>query len=533
MFFSGHITFSQILSVKLLKDILSGQAGSDPWSALKLNENTIVFFAKDNTHGVELWKTDGTSQGTQLVKDVKPGSGDIILSDPTSSFGEKPLVHNGILYFKENNGTGSNHIWRSDGTAEGTYVLVSSTIFGAYPIFTVFNNQVYFWVTNANSNEVLYKTSGTVATTEIVRVFPCGGPTGMQNYDPIMFVHNNLLYFMANDELSSCSPYGYYGNSTFWKTDGTNVGTVKAFGSFPNSQNVMQMGVVNNQLFFTVRNNGLWKSDFTNAGTIRIKSKDNVLKLAYNNSAKEIIEANNLAYFLDSDGLIWRSDGTLNGTYSLGYEINLYSGLFIKLNGQLYFNSRINNEERQLMTTDGTVQGTVKITNLPYSVLRPCVIGNSIYFSEGGSEPSIWKSDGTTQNTVKLQNTYQNNNFLVIYEVNQARNSSFLKINNKIFFIGFEYFENTSNLPVYGKELRFIYEDGVCTDQETTKSGDWDDPTVWSCGISPQVNHYVLIKSGHNVNITNSSTIKRCKKVYIENGATLNHNGNLSITNNP
>ncbi len=430
MFFSGHITFSQILSVKLLKDILSGQAGSDPWSALKLNENTIVFFAKDNTHGVELWKTDGTSQGTQLVKDVKPGSGDMILSDPTSSFGEKPLVHNGILYFKENNGTGSNHIWRSDGTAEGTYVLVSSTIFGAYPIFTVFNNQVYFWVTNANSNEVLYKTSGTVATTEIVRVFPCGGPTGMQNYDPIMFVHNNFLYFMANDELSSCSPYGYYGNSTFWKTDGTNVGTVKAFGSFPNSQNVMQMGVVNNQLFFTVRNNGLWKSDFTNAGTIRIKSKDNVLKLAYNNSAKEIIEANNLAYFLDSDGLIWRSDGTLNGTYSLGYEINLYSGLFIKLNGQLYFNSRINNEERQLMTTDGTVQGTVKITNLPYSVLRPCVIGNSIYFSEGGSEPSIWKSDGTTQNTVKLQNTYQNNNFLVIYEVNQARNSSFLKINN-------------------------------------------------------------------------------------------------------
>ena len=50
-----------------------GHIGSNPRYLTNVG-GTLFFAANDGTHGVELWRSDGTAGGTQMVKDINPGS---------------------------------------------------------------------------------------------------------------------------------------------------------------------------------------------------------------------------------------------------------------------------------------------------------------------------------------------------------------------------------------------------------------------------------------------------------------------------
>src|SRR5207247_1215185 len=77
--------------------------------------NVAYFAANDGTNGVELWKTDGTPEGTELVKDIQPGPGS---SNPRSL-----TSFNGKLYFRASDGENGEELWHSDGTVNGTQPL--------------------------------------------------------------------------------------------------------------------------------------------------------------------------------------------------------------------------------------------------------------------------------------------------------------------------------------------------------------------------------------------------------------------------
>ena len=74
--------------------------------------------ANDGTHGFELWKSDGTAAGTVMVKDINPGSGDFC-SWRAGGFTNV----NGTLYFGADDGTHGIELWKSDGTAAGTVMV--------------------------------------------------------------------------------------------------------------------------------------------------------------------------------------------------------------------------------------------------------------------------------------------------------------------------------------------------------------------------------------------------------------------------
>jgi len=44
-----------------------------PSFSLRQLNGKLYFNANDGVHGRELWATDGTEAGTQLVKDISPG----------------------------------------------------------------------------------------------------------------------------------------------------------------------------------------------------------------------------------------------------------------------------------------------------------------------------------------------------------------------------------------------------------------------------------------------------------------------------
>ena len=58
----------------LVKDIFPGLGSGNPFRFAVLN-GELQFTATDGASGFELWKTDGTTAGTVLVKDINPGAG--------------------------------------------------------------------------------------------------------------------------------------------------------------------------------------------------------------------------------------------------------------------------------------------------------------------------------------------------------------------------------------------------------------------------------------------------------------------------
>ena len=105
-----------------MRDIIPGWSDTTPdiqnRKAPVVVGGTMFFSALEPSTGYELWKTDGTTAGTKLIKDIVPGWG--------SSTITKPVVYKNVLYFggAANGNRTDIELWKSDGTANGTARLL-------------------------------------------------------------------------------------------------------------------------------------------------------------------------------------------------------------------------------------------------------------------------------------------------------------------------------------------------------------------------------------------------------------------------
>ncbi len=178
-----------------VKDIRPGPLGSHPASSdgsSGVFGAELFFQADDGVSGVELWKSDGTEDGTVLVKDVRPG--------PDSSFPEEIMASGGRLFFSISTGSsvsGAFALWTSDGTDLGTVPLrVFDDVRDPHDVGGV----LLFVGQDAATGAELWRSDGTVDGTELVAdIRP--GPTGSNpaDFDESAVVIGDMLYFQADD----------------------------------------------------------------------------------------------------------------------------------------------------------------------------------------------------------------------------------------------------------------------------------------------------------------------------------------------
>ncbi len=121
---------------------------SDLWTVL----NGRVYFAAtniNNNQGVELYSTDGTIAGTNLVLDINSNGS----SNPSNL-----KVHNGYLYFTANNGVQGNELWYTNGTYTESISDINPGPLDSNPMYlTGLENNLYFSANNINTGRELYK----------------------------------------------------------------------------------------------------------------------------------------------------------------------------------------------------------------------------------------------------------------------------------------------------------------------------------------------------------------------------------------
>lgn len=168
--------------VKNLSADGGGVLGSGYPQNLIVYNNKIYFEAKDDAHGNELFVTDGTTAGTQLVKDIVPG--------PNSSSPYKSIVYKNLLYFVCYS---TQELWKSDGTKAGTK-LVKTGLPDA-KITAIWNNKLYLI---KGDDYAVWQSNGNTAGTVPVALQNTNNPVYSLNGDFKFLTYKKDLYFSGS-----------------------------------------------------------------------------------------------------------------------------------------------------------------------------------------------------------------------------------------------------------------------------------------------------------------------------------------------
>ena len=321
---------------------------------IPLSGGRLLFPGHDADHGFELWITDGTTGGTQRLKDINPGT--------ATSFGSPFPVFQGFdfqgkAYFLANDGTNGPQLWTSDGTEAGTQQFATINPAGATGAITM------LWSRNADrfvvsSNTGLVGSDGTTAGTSLIHPAQYA-----MAHIPGLTYHvdaNGWMYFSALEG----------GDWKLYRTQGSAASTELVLeGDVPN-QGFPYMTELNGMLYVLVTDGD------QNMALIRI---DPVAQ------SHELVK-------------------TFTSTQGINGITNFYG---FRNDGQhFYFMGRADEHARQYWKSDGSAAGTVMLHEFMPTTINggpDAVDGNMIMFSghfvfsanDAGVGFELWAAEGS------------------------------------------------------------------------------------------------------------------------------------------
>ncbi|WP_332243940.1 T9SS type A sorting domain-containing protein [Flavivirga spongiicola] len=200
--------------------------------------NQIYFIVLTDETSLEIWKTDGTALGTTMVK------GGIKALSPPSFQGK---INNTFIFYAVIDESGyKNKVWRSDGTTNGTYPITddldgNGSSNGTLSQYIEYNNKLYFV-----SRYFLHETDGTLENTKVIANL-WNATTNLVDFSDVIEVNNKLYFLFYSMDLLKLSIY---------ESDGTSSGTNEIYTDISDQYFYPSyLSKKNDDLLFTTVNN--------------------------------------------------------------------------------------------------------------------------------------------------------------------------------------------------------------------------------------------------------------------------------------
>jgi ELWxxDGT repeat protein len=382
----------------LVANLNTGPAGDYFYDMLLgVEHDGITYFsATDPQHGGELWRTDGTAQGTYRLTDLCPGSCDS---------GASPLAFlAGSLLFVAGDGDRQGELWRTDGVP-GHETLLKELCPGLCQVAVddgiVWNGELWLLVRQEENAPTLWRTDGTPRGTRQVGDFCADlGLCGFGQFSGEAFVATAA----AGDAL--LLSIVTVRSDSLVRTDGTREGTVRLhrFAGFPTIASarfqdttragaaVAGQAAAPGPLFF-VDGTQLWVSDGTLAGTRFVRDLAELIG-DWSIQSWEVVDG--VLYLLNNNGDWLRSDGTAAGTVMLAQVPSDYCPVICHLGSVVYAVTT-----GGIWRTGGTPETTTLVAPFALEFFEEVIEQPGLLFIQG--YPDLLVSDGTAAGTRRIR----------------------------------------------------------------------------------------------------------------------------------
>jgi len=378
------------------------QYGGYPADLTRLG-NAVLFSLDHPAYGRELWRSDGTTAGTQLLADIRPGPNGSMADFRNTPHPRRMVSAGGYAWFFADDGTNGNELWRTDGTTAGTH-LVAQAVPGPGGLSLAAMVQVGNEVAYLASDKLFFS-GGTPTTTRQLQL--AQDPNGPLPSALTTFATSVL--FSARDVMHGFEP---------WRSDGTQAGTSILADLWVDggAGNPVCLTPLGEQLVFAA-NDGtgreLWITDGTASGTRQVVD---IAAAPLDGNPTDLVRLGPWVYFAANHPVngreLWRTDGTAAGTTSLDLNPGptpSYPRYLVAHAGLLFFSADLGTGAEPCVS-DGTLAGTLQLADIapgsagssPGSFV---VAGPYVYFVPNSSPfgVELWRTDGTVAGTFMLR----------------------------------------------------------------------------------------------------------------------------------